>query len=413
MSAAESIPRIARVQILWSENGAVKPNVYRSLAAADAALAHAFATEPPPPGGAYNKTAFLVVWTDGKRHEGRADVRRVDVRTSVAAGGILRQHLRTVATWYRDKSTTATWWTPEQQAEHAAWGAELLRRLDAELPVGPSRSTDRGEARNAITPWTPPSLLPDPFLSLARIQARFAQLRPVILAFPRFIGPGQAGMSYPATTRADVRYVANFVSLSLHHDLSALPTTTARDIWDAWRVVVSTVEDHLARSPHQERYGDNQRFWTEQLPSVMSLLAAAVAPPDSFRNARLVFRSVGARGDLYPAWVQDLRGQSGVYVIRAPGDDGPEIVYVGSSSAGRLHETLTRHFQAWRRWKGFWRGQFGEGHDPGLTYDRGTAEAAVITTPPKHALELESRLIRRLRPRDNLVGQADTEQIPF
>ena len=37
--------------------------------------------------------------------------------------------------------------------------------------------------------------------------------------------------------------------------------------------------------------------------------------------------------------------------------------------AGRLYDTLTRHFQTWRRWKGFWRGQYGEGHDPGLTYD--------------------------------------------
>ena len=46
-----------------------------------------------------------------------------------------------------------------------------------------------------------------------------------------------------------------------------------------------------------------------------------------------------------------------------------EIVYVGSS-AGTLYDTLTRHFQTWRRYKGFWRGQYAEGHDPGLTYDR-------------------------------------------
>jgi hypothetical protein len=103
-----------------------------------------------------------------------------------------------------------------------------------------------------------------------------------------------------------------------------------------------------------------------------------------------------------------------VYVIRERHDDGSSpVVYVGSSSADRLHETLTRHFQAWRRWKGFWSGQYGEGHDPGLTYDRDTCEAAVIVTPARHALELETRLIRRLRSRDNLIGQPAEDEIPF
>jgi hypothetical protein len=43
--------------------------------------------------------------------------------------------------------------------------------------------------------------------------------------------------------------------------------------------------------------------------------------------------------------VRELRGKSGVYVIREIG--GP-IVYVGSSIA-RLYDTLTRHLQQWRR----------------------------------------------------------------
>ena len=80
-------PRIARVEILWSENSAVRARSYPSLSAADAALAAAFAADPPPRGGGYDKTAFLVVWVDGTRHEGRADVREVDVRTAPAAGG--------------------------------------------------------------------------------------------------------------------------------------------------------------------------------------------------------------------------------------------------------------------------------------------------------------------------------------
>lgn len=49
------------------------------------------------------------------------------------------------------------------------------------------------------------------------------------------------------------------------------------------------------------------------------------------------------------AWVRALDGRSGVYVIREPGLDGkPEIVYVGSSSAGGAPalaptEALPRH----------------------------------------------------------------------
>lgn len=126
----------------------------------------------------------------------------------------------------------------------------------------------------------------------------------------------------------------------------------------------------------------------------------------SLRNGSLsAYRPVGDRGEPYPAWVRRLRGESGVYVIREI--DGP-IVYVGSS-VGRLYETLTRHFQTWRRYKGFWRGQFAEGADPGLTYARSEVEVAIKTTAPDGAHEEELRTIRRLQPRDNQLGQPDSE----
>jgi len=128
------------------------------------------------------------------------------------------------------------------------------------------------------------------------------------------------------------------------------------------------------------------------------------------RNARFVYRPVGDRGELYPEWLRRLRGSSGVYIIRERG--GP-IAYVGESSANRLYETLTRHFQEWRRYKGFWRGQYAEGHDPGLTYDRASVEVAVKVTAPEEAIDEEARLIRRLRPRDNLLGQPELEEAPF
>lgn len=84
-------------------------------------------------------------------------------------------------------------------------------------------------------------------------------------------------------------------------------------------------------------------------------------PPQLARNAALAYRPVGTRGDPYPDWVRDLRGKSGVYVIRErTGDGDAEIVYVGESHSSKLYETLTRHFQEWRRWKGFWRVALGE-----------------------------------------------------
>ncbi len=132
------------------------------------------------------------------------------------------------------------------------------------------------------------------------------------------------------------------------------------------------------------------------------------------RNAGLVYRPVGARGEPYPEWLRSIKGSSGVYVIRERDRDGdPVTVYVGESHSSRLYETLTRHFQEWRRWKGFWRDQYGEGHDPGLTYPRDKVDVAIKVTTSSAAIDEEARLIRRLRPRDNLLGQPEDEVVPF
>lgn len=129
------------------------------------------------------------------------------------------------------------------------------------------------------------------------------------------------------------------------------------------------------------------------------------------RNGTLsAYRPVGDRGEPYPDWVRALKDEAGVYVIRDA--ETHEVLYVGSS-AGRLYDTLTRHLQTWRRYKGFWRGQYGEGSDPGLTYPRGDVEVAVRLTSPDDALDEEMRLIARLRPRDNQIGQPELEDAPF
>lgn len=134
----------------------------------------------------------------------------------------------------------------------------------------------------------------------------------------------------------------------------------------------------------------------------------AIAP----RNAGLVYRPVGTAGEPYPEWLRRVRGSSGVYVIRERGGD---IVYVGQSSTGRLYETLTRHLQRWRRWKSYWKEEYADpnGHDPGVTYARDEIEVAIKITSPNDALDEEARLIRRLRPRDNILGQPELDEVPF
>jgi hypothetical protein len=137
------------------------------------------------------------------------------------------------------------------------------------------------------------------------------------------------------------------------------------------------------------------------------------------RNAALKYRPIGASGEPYPDWIRALDGKSGVYILREVQRDGTvETVYVGESHSGRLYQTLTRHFQTWRRAKKFWTGQYtgSQSHDPGLTYDRERITVAVRVLPPERALEEEGRLITRLRPRDNLIGQPDDdldEAVPF
>jgi len=137
------------------------------------------------------------------------------------------------------------------------------------------------------------------------------------------------------------------------------------------------------------------------------------------RNARLVYRPIGRTGEPYPDWVRALAGKSGVYVIREIQRDGSTpTVYVGESHANRLYQTLTRHFQIWRRSKKFWAGQYtgAQSHDPGLTYPRDKVKVAARVMSGDRAIAEEARLIARMRPRDNLIGQPADDQeevVPF
>lgn len=114
--------------------------------------------------------------------------------------------------------------------------------------------------------------------------------------------------------------------------------------------------------------------------------------------SRLVYRSpsAGFFGDLFgadwPAWIRELSGKSGVYVIRDASTH--RVLYVGESHTGRIKKTLLRHFQAW------------SGKTAGQTYSRGSVEIAVEITAPGRAVARQNEVICRLQPRDNTQSPA-------
>jgi len=130
--------------------------------------------------------------------------------------------------------------------------------------------------------------------------------------------------------------------------------------------------------------------------------------------AKRTWRSIGANGEPYPDWLRALAHRSGVYAIRVPGIFSPTVVYVGESHTGRLAKTIARHFQHWKRAKGFWSEVFGKDSDtdPGRTYPRAEAEVCVQTCDPSRALALQNAWIAELRPRDNILGAPD-DVVPF
>jgi hypothetical protein len=103
-------------------------------------------------------------------------------------------------------------------------------------------------------------------------------------------------------------------------------------------------------------------------------------------------------GEFLP-WLNELRNQSGAYVIR--NRSSGEILYVGESHTGNLAKTLKRHFYSWRD----------EPERKHWTYQKGRVEIAVRVCPPGSAPGAQNKLIRRLNPRDN--GNGWGEKNPF
>ena len=129
---------------------------------------------------------------------------------------------------------------------------------------------------------------------------------------------------------------------------------------------------------------------------------------------RLRYSPLGGEASPWPDFVQSVKRDSGIYAIRDKATH--RVLYVGSSG-GRLYDTITRHFQQWKRDKKWWSGLRGggaTGHDPGVTYARGRCELAIMTCRKGDHLAYEAYFIDTLKPRDNLVKDpAGEKPVPF
>jgi excinuclease UvrABC nuclease subunit len=113
----------------------------------------------------------------------------------------------------------------------------------------------------------------------------------------------------------------------------------------------------------------------------------------------LEFRAV-KEGRAVAQWVKELKGKSGVYLIREKFGFlffAGEVVYVGESHTDRLYSTLLRHFQRWT------------GKTAGATFAVSKVEVAIVRCPAKRALALQNSIIEEYRPRLNTTANPDAE----
>jgi len=114
----------------------------------------------------------------------------------------------------------------------------------------------------------------------------------------------------------------------------------------------------------------------------------------------LEFKSI-KEGHEVAAWVKELKGKSGVYLIREKNGFlffAGDVVYVGESHTGRLNTTLLRHFQRWT------------GKTAGATFAASKVEVAVVRCPANRAIGLQNSIIEEYRPRLNTAANPDAEK---
>lgn len=107
-------------------------------------------------------------------------------------------------------------------------------------------------------------------------------------------------------------------------------------------------------------------------------------------------RSSNHSAKVFADWLNELRNQSGAYVIRDRRTH--TVLYVGESHSGQLAKTVKRHFYKWK-----------DSPDrKHFTINPGSVEVAVRLTPPNTATAAQDNLIRKLNPTENRL-----EPVPF
>jgi len=116
------------------------------------------------------------------------------------------------------------------------------------------------------------TLLPDPIAAVAELEAHFAAIRPAVRVW---MGHGR---TVPKTTNEDVTYAANWISVSLAHDMARLRALTRRPhgaIWDRWARTIEHVRRHLGADP-DATYRDNPQFWNAHVSHLARAIQIAL-----------------------------------------------------------------------------------------------------------------------------------------
>lgn len=107
-------------------------------------------------------------------------------------------------------------------------------------------------------------------------------------------------------------------------------------------------------------------------------------------------RSQNHSAKVFAEWLNELRNQSGAYVIRDRRTH--TVLYIGESHTGQLAKTIKRHFYKWPD----------DANRKHFTTKPDRVEVAVRLTPPGTATAAQDNLIQRLQPSENRL-----EPVPF
>lgn len=93
-----SKPTVVKVEIKWSENTELNKTrpVYRSLREMDLWLGNVAIRTIPEEQRGYDKTGFVITWSDGETYEGRLDMKRDEYS--------IREHARNFLTFYSGRA---------------------------------------------------------------------------------------------------------------------------------------------------------------------------------------------------------------------------------------------------------------------------------------------------------------------